>query len=154
MQKIKMIIPSDFNFVPGVRSCIARTASNFGFDDRETYHIETIIDEICNNAVEYGGRWRNSKIILIGKFKTGEMELTVRDSDGRKFDVEKVFKRNIQLLKEKTSKDALGQKARGRGLIIVQKLVDKLEIKASAKGTTVRIVKKAKAGNANKKRKD
>jgi len=148
MTELKMAIPSEFNFVPGVRTCIARIASNFGFDDRETYHIETVIDEICNNAVEYGARGRGSKIILAAKFKTGEMDLTVRDSGRKKFNVEKVFKHNIQLLQERVSKDVLEQPTRGRGLIIVQKLVDKLEIKPSWSGTIVRIIKKA--GNANK----
>jgi anti-sigma regulatory factor (Ser/Thr protein kinase) len=148
--EIKMAIPSEFNFVPGVRTCIARIAGNFGFDDREAYHIETVIDEICNNAVEHGARGKDSKIILAAKFKTGEMELTVRDGGGKKFNVEKVFKDNIQSLQERISKDVLEQPSRGRGLIIIQKLVDKLEIKASWSGTTVRIIKKA--GNANKNR--
>jgi len=150
MSEIKMVIPSDFNFVPGVRTCVARIAGNFGFDGRETYHIETVTDEICNNAVEYGTRGRNPKIILLGKFKTGEMELIVRNSGGRKFDVEKVFKHNLQLLQEKISKDALELPVRGRGLIIVQKLVDKLEIKASKLGTTVRIIKKASNTHKNR----
>lgn len=145
MAEIKMVIPSDFNFVPGVRICISRIAYNFGFNDRESYHIETIVDEICNNAIEHDGIGKDSNIILICKFQKGKMELIVKDGGGREFNVKEVFQRNIKLLQEQISKDTLMQPRRGRGLIIVQKLVDKLDIKVAKSGTTVRIVKKAGA---------
>ncbi len=142
MVAIKMELPASLFFIPGVRVCIARIAYNFGFNDRESYHIETIVDEVCNNAIEYGGRGKNPKITLTCKFQKGVMEMIVKDSGGNKFNVEDVFRRNIKMLQNEISRNALEQPLRGRGLIIVQKLVDKLAIKTAKSGTTVRIIKK------------
>ncbi|MCM8790051.1 MAG: ATP-binding protein, partial [Candidatus Omnitrophica bacterium] len=64
MKEIKMELPADYNFVPGIRNCLTHFAYNFGFNDREAYHIQTIVDEICNNAIEHGSKGKNAKIFI------------------------------------------------------------------------------------------
>ncbi|MDD5654688.1 MAG: ATP-binding protein [Candidatus Omnitrophota bacterium] len=142
MGGLKMEMPANFTYIPGVRACISRIAFNFGFDDRESYQIETIVDEICNNAIEHGSKKKDTKIRLECKFEQDQMELVVTDTGNRKFNVEQVFMHNIKRLQEEISKGLADSPHRGRGLIIVQKLVDKLDIKTTRNGTTVKILKR------------
>lgn len=142
MEEIKIEIPSDYTFIPGVRTCIARTAYNFAFNERESYQIETVVDEICINAIEHGSKGRDRKVKLACKFDKGEMELAIRDSGGKEFNIEEVFQRNRKLLEDELSKGPSEQVRRGRGLIIVQKLVDRVDVKTNKNGTTVKIIKK------------
>ncbi len=143
VKEIKIQIPVDYIFVPGVRICIARIASHFGFNDRETYQIETVVDEVCNNAIEHGKPGEDKKVILNCKFQKGRMELMVKNAIGRKFDIREVFERNVRLFQEEISSGKIDPFRRGRGFIIVQKLVDKLDIKTTPHDTTVIILKKA-----------
>lgn len=136
MKEIKMVLPADFNFVPGIRACLAHFAYNFGFNDKEAYHIQTIVDEICNNAIEHGSKGKDAKIFITCRFKKSEIELLVKDNDGLRFNVKDVFRRNLELLETDPYR-------RGKGLIIVQRLVNKLDIRVGKNGTTVKIIKKA-----------
>ena len=143
MEKIEMEISPNYVFIPGVRVCISRIAYNFGFDEQESYQIETVVDEICSNAIEYGSLGKDKKIRLECAFDKDEMELIVQDSGGREFNVEEVFQRNLKSLQDEITEGVSSEEVkRGRGLIIVQKLVDKLDIKTHKDGTTVRIIKK------------
>lgn len=142
MGNIKMEIPANFTYIPGVRTCISRIAFNFGFDDRESYQIETIVDEICNNAIEHGSKKKDAKIKLDCRFDRDQMELIVTDTGNRRFNVEQIFMHNIKRLQEEISKGLADSPHRGRGLIIVQKLVDKLDIKTTRNGTIVKILKR------------
>lgn len=142
MNWLKMEMSPNFSFVPGIRSCISRTAYNFGFDDREAYHIEIVIDEICNNAIEYGSKRKNGKIKLECKFSKNMMEFIIKDFGGKEFNVEETLQKGFDLLKEEVVKSDALIPRRGRGLIIVKKLVDKLDIKTGKNGTQIRIIKK------------
>lgn len=142
MDWLKMEMSPNFSFVPGIRSCISRTAYNFGFDDREAYHIEIVIDEICNNAIEYGSKKKDGKINLECKFTKNTMEFIVKDFGDKGFNVDEALRRGFNLLKEEVTKGELKAPRRGRGLIIVKKLVDKLDIRTGKNGTQVRIIKK------------
>jgi anti-sigma regulatory factor (Ser/Thr protein kinase) len=147
MNKLKIEIPNEFSFVRGVRVCISNIASNFGFSDREAYQIETIVDELCNNAIEHGGgrnkgAKENDTIKIECGFKPGELELCVSDSGGEGFNLKDVLRRSKQLIQDNRLLDNLDK--RGRGLVIIQRFVDELEVDTSKGGTAVKIIKKAK----------
>lgn len=147
MGKLKIEIPNEFSFVRGVRVCVSNIASNFGFSDREAYQIETIVDELCNNAIEHGGgRNKGSKrentVKIECSFKPGELELFVNDSGGEGFNLKDVLRRNKQLVQKNRLSDNLDK--RGRGLLIIQRFVDELKVNTSKGGTVVKIIKKAK----------
>lgn len=142
MEWLKMELSPDFAFVPGIRSCISRAAYNFGFDDREAYHIEMIADEICNNAVEYGSKNKDGKIKLECRFLNNQMELVVTDYGGKKFDVDQELKKGVSIIQPAINRVDKEEPTRGRGLIIVKKLADRLDIKTGKNGTQVSIVKK------------
>jgi anti-sigma regulatory factor (Ser/Thr protein kinase) len=144
MQKIKIEMPSEFTFVRGVRVCIAHIAHSFGFSDRETYQIETIVDEVCNNAIEHGSKKDrdNDVIKVLCNFEMGRLELMVTDKGGEGFDLTEVLRRNKRLIETGTIEANLDK--RGRGLIIVQRFVDELSVITGKDGTTVKAIKKAK----------
>lgn len=146
MHKIKIEIPSEFCFVRGVRECISAIAYSFGFNGREVYHIETIVDEICNNAIEHGGIKKtagfNAKapVKIECKFDMGSLELKVTDKGAGGINLSKILEYSGHLLE----KDVFANPAkRGRGLVIVQKFADKLDIKTNKGSTTVMALKKA-----------
>lgn len=139
MKELKLSIPADFKFVPGVRTCISRISSSFGFDDRETYQIELVVDEICNNAIEHGSKNPSDVVEASCTFDRGYMKLRVKDAGGEAFNVEEILSRNIEQASKTDLLHSLDQ--RGRGLIIVRKLVDRLHIKVGEDGTIVEIEK-------------
>lgn len=147
MLQMKIEMPSEFSFVRGVRICIADIAHNFGFSDKETYQIEAIVDEVCNNAIEHGNKkakhLKNKDVIkVICNFEMGKLELMVIDKGGEGFSLEEVLRRNRRLVEDGIIKSNLDK--RGRGLIIVERFADDLSISNNKDGTTVKAVKKTK----------
>ena len=144
MQELKIKMSAYFGFVPGLRTGIGRIAINFGFNDKEVYEIETVIDEICNNAIEHGSKGEDKTITLECRFDSRYIEITVQDSGAPQFDVDAVMKEGQRLMEEEAAKPVLDTIRRKRGLLIVKNFVDKMDIKSRADGTVVELMKKGK----------
>ncbi len=144
MKEMNIEIPAEYAYVPGVRNCVGRIACDFGFDDTESYQIETVVDEICNNAIEHGTKEGSNSITIECTFDKDKLEMSVRDNGGKQFDVKDVLKKNLRLLEIGPKKEDIGFDFRGRGLLVVQRFVDKLDIHTGKNGTLVSIVKKHK----------
>ncbi len=147
MQEIKITMSAYFGFVPGIRTGIGRVAVNFGFNDKEVYEIETVIDEICNNAIEHGSKGKNNTVNLEIKFDKRFIEINVKDSGSPQFNVEEVLKEGERLMKEEAQKPVLDTIRRQRGLMIVKKYVDEMDIKTNTDGTVVSMVKRSRKSN-------
>jgi anti-sigma regulatory factor (Ser/Thr protein kinase) len=143
MKEISIKMSAYLGFIPGVRSAIGRIAYNFGFDDKETYEIETIIDEICTNAVEHGSKGQEKDITVDCKFDKNAVEINIRDSGSPSFKVNEVLTECERLMKEEAEKTKLETIRRGRGLMIVKNFVDKFDISSNTGGTSVHILKKS-----------
>lgn len=140
MNKISISIPAHFVFVPGVRLCIARICLSFGFNEHEEYQVQTVIDELCNNAIEHGSKTPDKPVHIYTEIKEGELVVTVQDTGNKHFNVEST----LAFLKEHHQRGWETEEiiSRGRGLFIVQKLTDTLDIQTGEKGTTVKVTKK------------
>ena len=147
MQEIKITMSAYFGFVPGIRTGIGRVAVNFGFNDKEVYEIETVIDEICNNAIEHGSKGKNNTVNLEIKFDKKYIEINVKDSGSPDFNVQEVLEEGERLMEEEAQKPILDTIRRKRGLMIVKKYVDKMDIKTNSDGTFVSMVKKSRTSN-------
>jgi anti-sigma regulatory factor (Ser/Thr protein kinase) len=143
MKEISIRMSAYLGFIPGVRCAIGRIAYNFGFDDRESYEIETIIDEICTNAIEHGSKGRHEDIVVDCKFDKNAVEINIRDSGSPSFKVYEVLTECERLMKEEAEKTRLDTIRRGRGLMIVKNFVDKFDISSDTHGTSVHILKKS-----------
>ena len=150
MQEIKITMSAYFGFVPGIRTGIGRVAVNFGFNDKEVYEIETVLDEICNNAIEHGSKGKNNTVSLEIKFDKRYIEINIKDSGSPQFNVEEVLKEGKRLMEEEAQKPILDTIRRKRGLMIVSKYVDKMDIKTNTDGTVVNMVKTSRTRNEKK----
>lgn len=141
MDTVKIVFPADFCFVPGIRMLVERTVLSFGFSERESYQIQTIVDEICNNAIEHGSKSREALVSLECQFNSNDFAVIVKDTGGKEFEPDKVIEVNQQLIEAEQDNLSIIER-RGRGLIIVKKLSDELKIDVSKNGTEVKVVKK------------
>jgi anti-sigma regulatory factor (Ser/Thr protein kinase) len=143
MQQITFSIPAQLGFIPGIRTALGRISYNFGFNDKDAYEIETVIDEICNNAIMHGSEKEDDHITIECGFDTKVIEITVTDNGSSEFNVEKVLDNSKNLMEDDTERkiNALLEQGGGLGLILVQKYVDKVEITSQPDGTAVKLVK-------------
>lgn len=143
MQQITFSIPAHLGFIPGIRTALGRISYNFGFNDKDAYEIETVIDEICNNAIMHGSAREDEHITVECGFDTKVIEITVTDSGSSEFNVKEVLNNSKKLMEDDTERKltALIEQGGGLGLIIVQKYVDKVEITSHPDGTAVKLVK-------------
>jgi serine/threonine-protein kinase RsbW len=143
VQKITLTIPAQLGFLPGIRTALGRISYNFGFSDKDVYEIETVVDEICSNAVIHGSSGKDEHITIECGFDTQVIEISVKDSGSSAFDVEKVLENTKKLMRDDTERkiNALVEQGGGLGFIIVQKYVDKVEFITHPDGTEVNLIK-------------
>jgi anti-sigma regulatory factor (Ser/Thr protein kinase) len=143
LQLIKIKIPAQLGFIPGIRTALGRISYNFGFSDKDVYEIETVIDEICSNAVIHWSSGTDEHITIDCGFDTRIIEITVKDSGSSDFDIENVLENGKKLMRDDTERkiNALIERGGGLGLIIVQQYVDKVEFTTHPDGTEVKLVK-------------
>jgi anti-sigma regulatory factor (Ser/Thr protein kinase) len=143
MQMIRIEMPPHIEMVPIVRNAIENFACMFNFDAKEAYEIKTVIDEICNNAIEHGNKGKDTNIVVECNFAMHFAEFTIKDSGSSNFNVEEALKEGQRLMEEEARKPVLDVVRRNRGLMLVKNYVDKLDIKSDPNGTVVNMVKKS-----------
>ncbi len=136
-ENIDLSFPSDLSFVPPVRAFIRRIAKQKRYNNKDAFRIETIVDEICNNAVEHGANEEKDEGIgvrvTIDRDKI-ELSISNKTDPGK---VEALKKMSKYLTKPKTSL----KETRGHGLALVKMLANDFQIDSSESGTCVKITK-------------
>jgi serine/threonine-protein kinase RsbW len=129
----RLEIPSSLDHLPRVDAFIEGRLKKLGIDKSQIYDIAISVSEIVTNAVKHGHKHDPSKKVKIGlKADSSRVEVTVED-EGAGFERGKVCSPVDQenLLK-----------AAGRGLHIVESLMDEVTILCGPDGgTLVKIVK-------------
>ena len=143
MMEVKFEIPAYIGFVPIIRTAIESIAYLFSFNDKDAYELKLVVDEICNNAIEHGSKGKEQRITIECQFDNKVAIITVKDSGSPEFNVEEALREGKKLMEQEAAKPKLDTVRRKRGLIIVQKFVDTLDITSNLNGTTVKIVKKS-----------
>jgi anti-anti-sigma factor len=134
-EKVWLSFPPELNFVPPVRQLVSRITRQKGYGQRDSFRIETIVDEICNNAVEHGAVDHVRDIELFVKIDRKKIEIEVVNlSDPKKINSLKAISKSILGTNEKKLE-------RGRGLSLIKMLSNDLSIDFSGKGTTVHVTK-------------
>jgi serine/threonine-protein kinase RsbW len=119
----------------------------FSFNGKDVYELKMAFDEICNNAIEHGSQGEDKKITIECQFNNKVATITVKDSGSPNFNVEEALREGQRLMEEEAAKTKLDTIRRKRGLIIVQKIVDTLDITSNPNGTLVKMVKKFQDNN-------
>jgi anti-anti-sigma factor len=133
--KIWLSFPPELNLVPPLRQLVSRIARQKGYGERDSFKIETIVDEVCNNAVEHGVPDTMREIEMFLKIDRKKIEIEVVNlSDPKKINSLKAISKSILGTNEKKLE-------RGRGLSLIKMLSNALAIDFSGKGTTVHVTK-------------
>lgn len=136
-EMVWMSFPPELQFVPPVRQMVSRIARQKGYTNRDSFRIETIVDEVCNNAVEHGSERLKKNIDLNIKIDREKIELEVINaSDPDKIDALRALSTSMP-----KAPDAKSGQKRGRGLALIKMLSNKLDINFSGDGTSVHVTK-------------
>lgn len=142
--KITITIPTHGYFISGIRDFTLEMVKKVTtFSDQWAFRFQSVIDELCNNAIEHGSEpGKDIKITFIAK-KNDYLEIYVEDTGTGK---EKMTPEQLNMLvKERSQQTPTSLKTmRGRGLPqIVKNWTDVLEFGHSDDmgGTKVHIIK-------------
>ena len=133
----------NIDLVDGVAEAVLRHA---GMDDESIERLGLAIREAVANGVQHGNKELPEKRVAVS-FVFNKEELTIEISDeGQGFDLDG--------LPDPLDPENLF-KPRGRGILLMNSFMDKVEFEFSdAKGTVVRMHKKLSAGSAEQEKED
>lgn len=127
-----IVIPSDQEFLSDIDSFVEGTLRGLGIAESVVADIAISVSELVNNAIVHGNKFAREKKVTVN-LAHGNGSLTVSVTDqGTGFDPGHV---PDPLAQENLLKEV------GRGIFIVRQLMDKVEITASPRGTTIAITK-------------
>ncbi len=126
----QMVIESDTKSTVAAAEFFGELARQNPSSGLDHFEVMMIIDEVVMNAIEHGNKFDPEKKVYISYvFNDYKFEITIRD-EGEGFVVNNVFATHEKL--------SLYDK-RGRGILIIKNLVDRIEY--NKEGNEVRIVK-------------
>lgn len=144
--KITIIIPTNAYFMSGIRDFTMTVTQNMtGFSRQWAYRFQSVVDELTNNAIEFGSAPGDNIKITFVSIKGKYIEVFVEDSGTGV--QKKTAAEMMQYLQEhKDINPATITSIRGRGLSqIVSKWADKVEfIDNEHGGLTAHVVKQFK----------
>lgn len=141
--KITITLPTSAYFMSGIRDFTLSLVKNMtGFSNRWAYRFQSVVDELCNNAIEHGSAPGQEVRITFVSQAEKSIEVTVEDSGTgpKKMTAEQMY----DMLMERKNPDYLRTLGiRGRGLPkIVSEWTDELEFKdKDGGGLSVRVRK-------------
>lgn len=146
--RITIIIPTGAYFMSGLRDFTMNVAKNMtGFSEQWAFRFQSVIDELVNNAIEFGSApGQEVKIVFISKHNES-IEILVEDT-GTGPEKKTALEMTGYVEANKKIDPTTITSIRGRGLAqIVANWTDVLEFHDNEKGgLTVRVVKYLKEG--------
>jgi len=137
-EHLHLSFPPFLKLVPPIRSLVSRVAKQKGYSNRDSFRIETIIDEVCNNAIEHGLEGANKSIDLKMTINPAQVEFTVTSvSDPEKMQALKAMIKSDEHDLSKLRSD----EKRGRGLALIKMLSNELTVDCNESGTSVHVKK-------------
>lgn len=135
--KVSVRFPGDLEYIPSVRKFVSELLQVSNFSPKFAYRSEIIVDEICNNAVNYGCRTSNAEIELICEIFEDRIEFTINDQGSTKENLDQL----MSVIKQPIDPEKDIQ--HGLGLEIVRMLSENVDVVIDEKNlTSVHIVRK------------
>lgn len=132
-KKMKFKIPSEVCQVHQVEKKLEAFCHHHGMNQNDTENCAIAVTEAVNNAIRHGNKEDASKAVHI-EFECSESLITIRITDeGNGFDPENL---NDPLHPENLLKE------NGRGIFIVNQLMDDVQFNFSKTGTTIILTKR------------
>jgi len=136
--KIHIQFPGDLDYIPPVRKFVSEMLQVSNFTPRFAYRSEIIVDEICNNAVNYGCVTNDAKVELVCEIKDDHVDFQIKDEGGSK---EHIRRLRQAMHTEEDKKDDIHK--RGLGLEIVKMLSEKIDLEIDSRNlTSIHVVRK------------
>jgi anti-sigma regulatory factor (Ser/Thr protein kinase) len=138
---IKLCFPGNLEYIPAVRKFISELLQISNFSPKFAYRSEIIVDELCNNAVNFGCRTEDARVELECTFFNDRIEFTIKDQGGLKEHVEKL---RLSLNNPAFATESAAMLPhQGMGLEIVRMLSEKLDVKIDSENlTSVHVVRR------------
>ncbi len=141
-ENILLTIPNQLVVVPPLRNFIRKCILSKGYSAREAFQVETIVDELCNNAIEHGKH--GVKGIVEVALAIGRNKIEINIANGIEFingenSSPEAITRVMESFIDKPSSTI--DNPRGRGLALVKMLASEFDIDSSDDGTCVHVTK-------------
>ncbi len=133
-QTVQITLPPKLRSVPAVRRFISGIARQKGYSSRDAFRIETIVDEIANNAIEHGDNSQPAINVEL-RIDRKKFELLVRN----KTLMDKA--NQLQYVIDSNQEPTQGSDQRGRGLALVKLISNSINVSIDKAGTEVKITK-------------
>ena len=121
----ELSLPAQRSRLLEARRFAERAAADFGFDDSERAQIKLAANEAVTNAIEHGSPHPDGEIQLRAVAEDGGLAIYVRDAG---------------VFIPRTPHDELPE--RGRGFAFMDKLMDEVDVRPSADGTVIRLIRR------------
>lgn len=125
--KITVIFPTTAYFLSGIRDFTMQIVKNIsGFSDQWAFRFQSVVDELCNNAIEHGSKAGNEVKLSFVIERNKKIEVIVEDTGTGPSS--KTAEQMAKILAEKKALDPTQiLEIRGRGLShIVSPLTDEI----------------------------
>lgn len=149
--KITITLPTNAYFMSGIRDFTLDMIKNTtNFPEKWAFRFQSVVDELCNNAIEYGSS-SGSDIRITFIYKENDyLEITVEDTGTGKNPMN--AEQLQQLINKKKEPNYVFSGIRGRGLVkIVGEWSDELSIEDRKEGglkiSVKKFIKNARVGN-------
>ncbi|MCP4685131.1 MAG: ATP-binding protein [bacterium] len=125
-------VPSDQAFLPNVDDFLETALREYGADESVIADIAISVSELVNNAMMHGNKASPDKMVSVTVSLARKTATVTVDDEGYGFTPDTI---QDPLADENLLKEV------GRGIFIVRSLMDKVDINATDKGTSVSITK-------------
>ncbi|MBN2091836.1 ATP-binding protein [candidate division KSB1 bacterium] len=129
-QKVVFQIPGDYSFMGGVIQYLNAILVKIGIQEEDDIQVKVSLLESITNAIEHGNHGNANKKVEIEAQITAEKAIFTIKDQGKGFD--------YQNLPDPTEPENI-IKARGRGIFMIQNLMD--EVSFNAKGNVITMIK-------------
>lgn len=118
--KISIILPTNAYFLSGIRDfTLTMTKNMTGFSDQWAFRFQSVVDELCNNAIEHGSASGKEIKITFLSHPNQSIEIMVEDTGTgpNKYTAEQM-KQVLKDQREKVQSQFLGLRGRGLAKIV------------------------------------
>ncbi|MHB2150608.1 ATP-binding protein [Calditrichota bacterium LG25] len=129
----RVVFPSHVKYLPRIEQLTTKISEELHFNEDDRDDLSIAITELFNNALHHGNRDDESKkIVVTFKVLSKGLQISVQDEGGG-------FRR--ENVRDPLAEENI-MKTSGRGLFLVEQLVDKISYHTSPAGSEVIIFKK------------
>jgi anti-anti-sigma factor len=135
IQKMRLKVPSNTDYVPAIRRLVSSVVQHKGYSRKDAFRIETIVDELSNNAIEHGEHGQEYFEIDFTLDKE-KVEFAVRNRS------EVRSQQDLEGMHNKFNNPVIDDESiRGRGLALVKMLSSEMNLTVDEDGTLVHVKK-------------